>query len=288
MSEWRYQKIPKVAFTYWSGRMSYLHYCCLKSFRDLNPDWKIILYRPTYDYNGNNTWHTPEHTVKYIKKDYTEDALKLDIEVIKIDLVDIGFRNDVPEVFKSNYVTYYILSKYGGVWFDMDILFIKPMKELDLKDDIIKGDVSSIEAVISCCGTRGYCFFSTGLLIGAPESKFFKLLFDELLKNFNPLDYQSATNKLYPKLFGDANGIAEKFPDLHFANINIDIIYPYKWNQMDVLFTQNNIQYIINKTIGVHWYNGSTTTETFLNNENYEEQVSINTIIKKYLGYNHF
>ena len=282
MSEWKYSKIPKVAFTYWSGRMSYLHYCTLKSFRELNPDWKIVLYCPTYAYEGNNTWSSWEHTVKYTKKDYTEDALKLNIDIIKIDLVDIGFRNDVPEVFKSNYVTYYILSKFGGVWFDMDILFIKPMNELNLTGNIIKGDFDSIEVVISYA--EG--LFSTGLLISAPESKFFKLLFDELLKNFNPQVYQSATNNLYPRLFGDLNGIIQKFPDLYFANLSMDIVYPYKWYEMHILFTQNDINKITDKkTIGIHWYNGHPVTETFLNSENYGAELTINTIIKKYLNY---
>ena len=285
MSEWKYSKIPKVAFTYWSGRMSYLHYCTLKSFRELNPDWKIILYCPTCDYKGNNTWSSWEHTVKYIKKDYTEDALKLNIYIIKIDLVDIGFRNDVPEVFKSNYVNYYILSKNGGVWFDMDVLFIKPMNELNLEGNIINGNSDNIEVAISYTVEGYFGYFSTGLLMSAPESKFFKLLFDELLKNFNPEVYQSATNNLYPRLFGDLNGIAKKFPDLHFANLSMDIIYPYKWHEMHILFEQNDIRNITDKTIGIHWYNGHPTTETFLNSENYDAELTINTIIKKYLNY---
>ena len=282
MSEWKYSKIPKVAFTYWSGRMSYLHYCTLKSFRELNPDWKIVLYCPTCAYEGNNTWSSPQHIIKYTKKDYTEDALKLDIDIIKIDLVAIGFRNDVPEVFKSNYVTYYILSKYGGVWFDMDILFIKPMNELNLENNIIKGNAKSIEVVISYSEAS---YWSTGLLISAPESKFFKLLFDELLKNFNPKLYESATNDLYPRLFGNLNGIIQKFPDLHFADLSMDIVYPYKFYQMHILFTKNDIRNITDKTIGIHWYNGHPITETFLNSENYGADLTINTIIKKYLNY---
>ncbi|AYV83499.1 MAG: dTDP-6-deoxy-L-lyxo-4-hexulose reductase [Hyperionvirus sp.] len=281
--KWEYPLIPKVGFTYWSGPMSYLHYLTLKSFYILNPDWKIILYRPKYPYLGENTWTTHEQSIKYTGKDYTEEALKLNILVIYIDLRDIGFRNDVPEVFKSNYLNYYVLATDGGVYFDMDILFIKPMNELDLSNKIIVGDSNNLDTVISYHENKESKYFSVGLLMGTPESIFYKMLFEEIPRSFNPTRYMSATNELYPRIFGDLQGIKKKLPDLKFANIGMNVIYPYIHDQMDILFEKNNISLIKNRTIGIHWYNGHPITKKFLNEANYDKDVTINTIIKKYL-----
>ena len=285
--KWDYIQIPRVAFTYWSGKMSYLHYLSLKSFKYLNPDWKIILYQPKFPYNGENTWTTLEHSTKYTGKDYSQQALKLDINIITVDLSEIGFRNDVPEVFKSNYVTYYILVNDGGVYFDMDVLFIKPMNELDLKNKIICGNTSDLSTVICYYDPKEKNhgkYFSVGLLLGTPKSKFYKLLFDELLINFDPTSYMSATNHLYPKVYEDLDGIQRKLPDLKFANMEMDVVYPYNCNEMDILFKKNDLTKIKDTTIGIHWYNGHPVTKIFLNEADYDKKVTINQIIKKYLS----
>jgi hypothetical protein len=43
---WHLKEIEKTLHTYWGGdSMSYLRYLTLASFRKLNPDWKIFLYK---------------------------------------------------------------------------------------------------------------------------------------------------------------------------------------------------------------------------------------------------
>lgn len=285
---WQYPRIPKRAFTYWAGPMSYLHYLTLKSFKMLNSDWELVLYQPEIEYKGVNTWKSGEHKTKYTGKDWTNEIYQLGIQIVKIDLVKIGFRNDVPEVFKSNYVTYYILSKEGGVWIDMDILFIRPMNHLNLHGKIIRGDFNTIEAII-CYYDGRYVddkqkYFSTGLLFGAPNSKFYNLLLKQISKNFNPKEYMSATNLLYPSLFGNLMGILKVMPELHFANLDMSDVYPYRWNQMDILFEKNDLEKIKENTIGIHWYNGSQKTREFLNNQNYKLNVTINNLISSHLN----
>ena len=280
---WKYPKIPKVAFTYWAGPMTKLHYLVLQSALKFNPDWEIIFYQPVHEYKGQNTWKTNEHSIKYTGEDYRKHLPNLTgLKIIDIDFEKIGFRNDVPEVYKSNFLTYYRLSNEGGVWFDTDVLFIKPLNELNLGGRIIHGDFETLEAVISYDTVEGY--FSTGIIMGAPNTEFFKTLLKQLHKSFNPKIYMSATNLLYPQLFKNIQGIQKVFPKLYYANLGMDIFYPYRWNEMETLFESNKgLEKITSKVIGIHWFNGSPVTEKFLNKCDYTNDVLINQIIKKYL-----
>lgn len=161
------------------------------------------------------------------------------------------------------------------------------MNNLNLNGKIIRGDFNSIESVICYYGGIDTDdkdrYFSTGMLLGMPNSKFYKYLLERLVENFNPKIYMSATNLLYPKAFGDINGISKVFPNLHFANLSMNDVYPYRWNQMDILFQKNDLNYVKENTIGIHWYNGSQITKEFINKADYTCNVSINNIIKKYL-----
>lgn len=280
---WKYPKVPKVAFTYWAGPMTKLHYLVLQSVLKFNSDWKILFYQPVHEYKGEKTWQTIEHSIKYAGVDYRTRLSELKgLEIINIDFEKIGFRNDVPEVYKSNFLTYYRLSNEGGVWFDTDVLFIKPLNELDLSEKIIYGDFETLEVAISYEPVQGY--FSTGILMGAPNTEFFKTLLKQLYKSFDPKVYMSATNLLYPQLFKNIQGIRTVFPKLYYANLGMDIFYPYRWNEMETLFESNKgLERITSKVIGIHWFNGSPVTEKFLNEGNYTKDVLINQIIKKYL-----
>jgi hypothetical protein len=280
-SVWKYKKIPKIAFTYWAGPMSKLHYLSIRSAVILNPDWEIILYQPKIEYSGEKTWSTPEHSIKYSGKDYRQYLSKIDrLKIINIDFQEIGFRNDVPEIFKSGYMTHYHLSKQGGVWFDTDVLFVRPLNELDLTGKIVKGNLESIDVAVSY-NSRGY--FSMGVIMGKPNNEFYSLVLETLLKRYDPKIYMSSTNYLYPHLFKDINGIHTVFPTLQYANLEMDIFYPYQWNHMNILFQSNKgMERITNKVIGIHWYNGSLITETFLNKQDYDSDILINQIIKKF------
>ena len=49
---------------------------------------------------------------------------------IIFDCNEICVDNDLNEIHKSDFIRYYLLHKFGGVWSDMDILYIKPIHQL--------------------------------------------------------------------------------------------------------------------------------------------------------------
>ena len=122
--------IPKTFYAYWDGSpLSYLQYLTIVTFQEFNPDWYVVLYMPIKRFEAK-TWESFENKTVYTGKDYLGDLLQLDIEIRKIDFETIGFKNEISEVIKSDYLRYWILGNYGGLWSDMDVIYIKPISKL--------------------------------------------------------------------------------------------------------------------------------------------------------------
>lgn len=267
--------IPKIFYAYWDGnKLSYLQYLTIVSFMRFNPDWKIKIYMPIKRYEFNS-WVTHENKDKYNGKDYLNELYKLNIEIIKIDFVNIGFRNDVSEVIKSDYIRYYLLGNFGGLWSDMDILYIKPFNEIII--DNVYGDKNNIDT--------GVCYHghaSIGLLFSSANNAFYLDLVNKCISNYDPTNYQTFGQVLLQKLYKNVNDIKTKFPKLNIININESTYLPIKWNEIDNIFYNSRDDKINNYTIGIHWFNGSPISKKFQND--FDLKISpINGTIYKYI-----
>lgn len=91
--------IPKKAHFYWHNEapMPRLRQLCIESFRAFNPDWEVFVHHPA-------------------------------------DTSKTGFRDIV---LQSDAARYGILARAGGVYFDTDIAFIKPIPESWLDTDVL-------------------------------------------------------------------------------------------------------------------------------------------------------
>ena len=58
----------------------------------------------------------------------------------------------------------------------------------------------------------------------------------------------------------------------------MDCLYAYRDNEINKLFTETDLSNINDKTIGIHWYNGSNISKYFNNNYNHIEKNITNTI----------
>jgi len=103
--------IPKVMHFYWGkSNMSYLQYMTIISFNKFNSDWEIIIHEPKKRFD-EITWNTDEQKIKYEGKDYYEQLKQLSFVKFKeVDFNEIGFKEDVPDIFKSDYLRWYLLS----------------------------------------------------------------------------------------------------------------------------------------------------------------------------------
>jgi hypothetical protein len=254
-------KIPKIIHFFWDkSPLSYLQYLTVVSFHQFNPDWKIMVHETNKAY-GRITWNTPENRLKHSGRDYYSKLRELDyVEFNDVDFEAMGFSEDLPDVYKSDYIRWHLLATIGGVWSDMDILYIKPLSELNIPDD---------KETVICYGPEKHII---GFLMSKPNNEFFNKVLFHVRDNFDPSDYQSIGSKLLNRYHDEAIHRS----DVH--NLSVDAFYAYNHHLINKIFNDTDLSLITNETIGIHWYNGSAISKMFTNIFD-EDTTSLNNII---------
>ena len=279
--------IPKIFFSYWDGNiMSYLQYLTVKSFQDLNPDWKIIIYMPEKKYD-HITWNGNEQKLPYQGDDYLDKLYQLDIEIIKIDFEDISFFNDVSEVHKSDYLRYYMLDKHGGMWSDMDIIFTQPIEKIMNPNLQCFGDRNKVDTIIAYINSSGFLHYPIGILISCKNNSFYKNLAQQSKNFFNKNYYQCIGVAMINYLYSSPSTIKKKHPELNILILDNKSYLPYNWNQINDIFIVNKPQNMRPYTVGIHWFNGSNESKKYqmlINNNQLPKTGSIYPYLEKYLN----
>jgi hypothetical protein len=259
-------KVPKRVFFYWGAkRLPFLRYMTVHSFRMMNPEWEVKFYIPfnLCDYrpwdgkqiesalSGENTF------------DYTNYLRpKLNIKPIVFDFEELGLSNDINEVHKSDFLRYHLLETQGGVWFDMDVLFIKPMEELLCNKQGV--DASVFYYYGDDVGVQGHAI---GFLMSTPNGGFFSEVL-KLAKNKKPTDYQEIGADLLNRDFPPYK-IREMYPQA--TSIDKDAIYAI--HELSLLYTRCDLKCIRN-SIGIHWYGGCEQVKNILLNVNHRNYLN--------------
>jgi len=281
-SEWRVNKnswllpeIPKIMNFYWDGsKMSYLQYLTLVSFHKFNPDWEVNIYEPTIKFD-KKTWHTNEQKMEYIGEDYYPKVRSLDyVKIIKFNFGSIGVTENIPEVFKSDLLRWHLLDTVGGGWSDMDVLYIKPLNSLNLEGTMLRGDIKSTNTVIVFDGFHHII----GFYLSKPNTGFFKTIFDVSKHSLNPSEYQSVGSRLLMRMYPNMNSLLKKHQNLNISNLPMDVVYSYDDSKINVLFNTTDDSLITNRTVGIHWYNGSNISKEFNNLYNPKDS-TINNVL---------
>jgi len=187
---WHLSKIPKKAHFYWGNSILPIdRFLSIASFAANNRDWAVLMHRPLgLAEELDTSWETHEH--KKIKSCSTGncfwDALsKLDnVEVVKHDF---DFLGGMSEVHKSDFLRWELLANDGGLWSDIDILYLRPMDDVYFNVaepcvvDVDGFKVSlepDIIAEVFCASSleHGGPFNSIGFLMSSPGSEVFKEL----------------------------------------------------------------------------------------------------------------
>ena len=269
--------IPRIAHFYWGEKnMSFLRFATIKSFAEMNPDWDIRIYRPN-TYCSKKTWTTKEHKFDIdIKEDYYN---KIDKEMWNnVSFNEFGFNDDTPEVIKSDFFRYYILHKYGGMWADMDIVFFKPM-------DFLFGMSGNEPSTYVCYNGR---YYSIGVLLSSMNNPLFKLLHNKSIDmniKKKTTEYQSIGSSLWGNVFKDFDDISRIDNVKKIYNIPMDIFYAYDSTKINMIFQSNDMSLFSDRSIGLHWYGGSSVTklpqETLVENNYYDSNTVISNVLKK-------
>lgn len=242
-------KIPKVAHFYWGNEsLPYLRYLTLYSFRKFNPDWKIILYTPT-DLQKGLSWRTSEHKRPIGEvKNYFSLLKNLKINIVKLDMKSLKLSNEMSEVHKSDFLRWHLLGTVGGLWSDMDILFFKPMKKMNILNS----------NTVICFSGR---IWRVGFLASSPGNQFFKNTFNVARKKLNSSSYQSIGSTLMRTTYWDPVGAGRKYPQYSIYNMSMSVVYPA---MISLIYGGCDKSLIKWNTIGLHWYAGHPSARRFI------------------------
>jgi len=257
---WEFKNIPKIVHFYWGCNkvFSYLRYLTIKSFRKFNPDWEIFLHLPTYPCTKDPTWNSGEQTGISPSIDYLNKVQDLDVSIIYHDFKKYGFFNDAHEVHKADFIRWQLLSDLGGVWSDVDIIYVAPM------GDMLDNTPENSDATIAFCTYPGGAH-TLGFLMSSTGNPLFAKIATIALKVFNPERYQGIGTDILNRFLSRV--LLDKF-----NNFNMDIIFLDYRSVYSINYENNgiskffNINYTHKKTkgeIGYHWYGGSPMSQQY-------------------------
>ena len=251
--------VPKKVYFFWGKqKMSWLRYMTLWTFKKFNPNWSMYLY--VYDTPiKNKYWENEEDQdfFRYDGDDYFERAIKLaTVREWKGGIV-------TGPSHQSNLFKWTMLSTQGGVYSDMDILWVKPF---DIYEEFRHYDVA-----LSCFDN----VFSIGLLGSTSGNKVFERILEETKKVKDFTRYQSmGVEVLYrlldlqevykiedtiPRRFNLYYMLQVYFPGVKFFNLPRNWIYPFKCFEIDNLFER--VVSLPENCIGIHWYAGAAISQ---------------------------
>ena len=272
-SEWELKKIPKIAHFYWGEeKLPFLRYLTITSFIKYNPDWEVRFYYPKYRTTGKS-WTTHEH--KYdinVTEDYTPKLKDLNIQMSEMDMTLIGIGNDLSEVHKSDYLRWFLLANVGGLWSDMDIIYIDSMNNLSLNTRNNRKTDATI-----CCHLPWK--HSIGFLLSSKNNEYYETLWNNVKKaKYDPANYQSVGSLLINRTMKEFKDIQRVFSNLKIDNISMSSVYSYNSFMIRTMFNSKNTSYIGKGTIGLHWYAGHPKAGEYvsvINENNYREMDNV-------------
>lgn len=260
------KNLPHLAFTYWSGdTLTPLHILTLKSLILHNEDLEVIVYTTSKDISSNHRSFElgyDEH------KEYVTGTLPFSelhsisgIKVIEIDFEALyGIRGALFPTYLADITRIKKLEEHGGIWFDMDILFLKPFQ-----DEMLTFTESKSLKTVSYSNT-----IATGFCIALPNSSLMKEMSRRLDQIILESTYTEKYQSLGPDLWRDVIGRSYMNSSLHLhpeiEAIDYKVIYPFLYTELDKLYSTEFSDERINKeTLGIHWYNGASLTRKYLN-----------------------
>ena len=256
--------IPRRMMFFWGGStMSWLRYMTLYSFRKMNPTWEMELYRCPQNSILAKTWNSPEEQdyFSYRGADYLPKVEALGVKIKAYDL-PVKFRNRVSSSQKSNFFKWDMLSRVGGWYSDMDILWTAPFEST-------YEWLKHINTVLAW----NEKWFSIGLLASTQGNPFFRGVYQNGFKTVTKDQYQSAgvlniynylteLQKRQDGLTGNYYEVVEKaFPGMKMYNLPMTLVYPWIYNQMDKVFKKSFV--LPPETVGIHWYAGTALAQEF-------------------------
>ncbi len=275
--------IPRCMSFFWSGRLSWIRYLTLETFRRWNPDWQMRLYVPDVTL-GSRQWRTPERDdTGYHGTGYGGCLKALGIEAVSyLPPVD-----GVAPAQASDLAAWSVLATEGGWYADMDILWLGPM-------DGVAAKVAQADAVF--CLESG--MLAVGLLAGRPRCEIFQTILRTAVASPRIDQYQNFGTDAAYRTFRPPGRSRETIGTRTVAEIRrryrqlrVDVlpdvtVYPWDWRQIDEIFERDNPPPA--GAVGIHWFGGSAVAQEWIRRlvpDNWQQFSNTFTACLRQLGY---
>lgn len=240
------RNIPHILHLYWGRNqpLSFMRYMTVRSFVHFNPGWRVVMWHPQCPSQAK-TWSSREFPVTPdAAHDHFDDALALPRVTARIVTADMpNVPNDTPEVMKSDLLQWQVMSSIdGGFWSDTDILFTRPMSDLQVPRDA--------DAVLYRHRDRLHqTFYTIGFMAaGLGAARFFSGVARQAHEDLDPTQYQSGGGTALRRYI-------EAHPPgcvIHWPSPTT--IYPVDGVRVNDLY--RGFIGIPKDMIGVHWFGG--------------------------------
>ncbi|MFA5153695.1 MAG: glycosyltransferase [Clostridia bacterium] len=254
-----WNRIPKVMSFFWDGgKMSWLRYKTLESFRRWNPDWTMRLYLPSIDC-ARKAWTSREvDDVGYDGEDYLPKVDALGVE----RATWTPPKDCLSPAHASDLFQWELLSTTGGWYSDMDILYVASM---DGVHDLLHDKADAV-----FCMEWGAV--AIGLLASVPGCPVFRRIREQALESHVDNVYQCAGSEsiyrltgVWPKTHGSnaseavLDALSEMCPGTSIANLPSEAAYPRGWWDCSRLF--DHVDVIPSECLGIHWFGGNPESQ---------------------------
>jgi hypothetical protein len=261
---WHLTKIPKIAHFYWGGgALSYLRFLSVKSFTALNPDWQVYVHVPSVNSTVLPTWATFQQQNVNISTDFRVQLDQLNITVITHDFDSYGFDNQAHEVHKSDFLRWKLLAEQGGLWSDIDILYLRSMANLVENCE----DNADLDTIL--CPLSPPRKHTVGFMLGSKNNAFYQHIHTLSLANYDPNQYQCMGSELINCRYPSLNSFHEQFPQHQFAFLHRACVYVIDSKNIEQFYqpvdrySQKKLS--SSQVIGFHWFAGHPRSQAFEN-----------------------
>jgi hypothetical protein len=265
------ESIPKTCFTFWQGtQFSKLHYYTIYSLVKYNPGVEIVVYTSSSSRDILIDWDSDEHRVPITNtlpfSSLSEFGSR--IKIVHVDFQETyGISNDISVIYKADFIRIAKLYEHGGIWFDFDILFIRPIPSF----------------FFDVCPTEMFYFYysytvPTGFIACRPGIRILDVLYTRAKQLImEPGGYQKIGPTIWTAALAENHDLFE-----HAICLDSDIIYPYTPDTInETVKYAGGIDKITEHTVGIHWYNGDSHIKKFINKSGNSVMYPMHCILNK-------
>jgi hypothetical protein len=196
------------------------------------------------------------------------------IKIIKVDFSKSFIGSKAPEPHKSDLLTWVVLSKSGGLWCDMDIIFNRPITNLKMNRN--SGNFQSDTVVCYDNKSRhpdGTPGKPIGFLLSSGKNSFYNYCLTLSKKSYMKEQYQSIGTYTVHKAASTFEKCKNVFYSNKFCNVSSDSVYKIGHQKIADIYEKDIYEQIKDEIIGIHWFGGHPMSQKYnnlLTHENYK------------------